>query len=211
MTDAFDDASEVDEQDGSGGEADELLGRRIRHLRKARDLALKDVAERSGLSISFLSQIERGRSSASVRVLARIASALDVAISDLFEQTDVSSTTDQVIVQRRESRRRLFFRDTSVSKELVTPPRPQPKLDVYLISLEPGGSTGSDPYSHPGAEAGLVLKGSLKLEVEQETFLLREGDGFSFDSHRPHQFSNPGTTLAQVVWVNARLDGDQPA
>jgi len=206
MTDAFDDADQVGELESMGGEADELLGRRIRHLRKARDLALKDLAERSGFSISFLSQIERGRSSPSVRVLVRIANALDVGMSDLFEETDASHIPEQSTVQRRETRRRLFFRETSVSKELVTPPRPQPKLDVYLITLEPGGSTGSDPYTHPGAEAGLVLKGSLKLEVEQESFILREGDGFSFDSHRPHQFSNPGTSLAQVVWVNARMN-----
>ena len=200
MTDAFEDEAQVDALESIGGEADELLGRRIRHLRRARDLALKDVAERSGFSISFLSQIERGRSSPSVRVLVRIANALGVSMSDLFEETDASQAPEQATVQRRETRRRLFFRDTSVSKELVTPPRRQPKLDVYLITLEPGGSTGSDPYTHPGAEAGLVLKGSLKLEVENETLVLREGDGFSFDSHRPHQFSNPGTSLAQVIW-----------
>lgn len=190
---------------GVGGEADERLGLRIRHLRKARSLALKDVAEKSGFSISFLSQIERGKSSASVRVLVRIASALNVGMGNLFE--DPSEPVEST-VQRREGRRRISFRNTSVSKELVTPPKPDSALDVYLVTIEPGGSTGGDPYAHPGAEAGVVLKGMLQLEVEAERFVLREGDGFSFDSRRPHQFSNPGASLTQVIWVNARTAGE---
>ncbi|TDR90217.1 XRE family transcriptional regulator [Enterovirga rhinocerotis] len=190
--------------DDSAAGADAQLGRRIRHLRKARELSLKDVAERSGLSVSFISQIERGRSSASVRVLVRIANALNVRLSGLFDESD----DDEAIVQRRETRRRIAFRDTSISKELVTPTHPNPKLDVYLITIEPGGSTGGAPYAHSGAEAGIVVKGVLELCVEGETHVLREGDGFSFDSNRPHQFGNPGTGLTQVIWVNSRAAGE---
>lgn len=195
----------TDELGRAPGEADERLGLRIRHLRKARNLSLKEVSESSGFSISMLSQIERGKSSASVRVLVRIAGALNVGMGNLFEE---ATEPVQAIVQRREGRRRISFRSTSVSKELVTPPKQDSPLDVYLITIEPGGSTGGDAYAHIGAEAGLVLKGTLELVVESEKFVLRENDGFSFDSRRPHQFSNPGTTLTQVIWVNARVTGE---
>lgn len=191
---------------GAGGDADERLGLRIRQLRKARDLSLKDIAERSGFSISFLSQIERGKSSASVRVLVRIASALNVGMGNLFEEP---SEPVQPTVQRREGRRKIEFRDTSISKELVSPPKPDSQLDVYLITIDPGGSTGGEPYVHPGQEAGLVLEGTLELTVDSHTYHLRDGDGFSFESRRPHRFSNPGSSLARVVWINARIPEEQ--
>lgn len=194
-----------EDQSGDGGEADRDIGRRIRHLRKARDLSLKDVAERSGLSVSFLSQIERGTSSPSVRVLVRIASALNVALSSLFNGSDHSHVPEPSLVQRREDRRRLSFRETSISKELVTPPAQASGLDIYLITIEPGGSTGGEAYSHGGEEAGLVLRGTLELQVDGQVHVLRTGDGFGFESRRPHRFKNPGATLTQVVWVNARI------
>jgi transcriptional regulator with XRE-family HTH domain len=186
--------------------ADGQLGQRIRHLRKARALSLKDVAERTNFSISFLSQIERGTSSASIRVLVPIASALNVALSSLFEDFEGGAGRMESIVQRREERRKLAFRDTSISKELVSPAvSPPSRLDVYLITIEPGGTTGSDPYSHVGEEAGIVLLGTLELVVDGITHLLREGDGFAFGSRRLHQFRNPGKGLTQVIWVNARM------
>jgi transcriptional regulator with XRE-family HTH domain len=185
--------------------ADGQLGQRIRHLRKARALSLKDVAERTNFSISFLSQIERGTSSASIRVLVPIASALNVALSNLFEEFEGGGERIESIVQRREGRRKLAFRETSISKELVSPAVSPARLDVYLITIEPGGTTGSDPYSHVGEEAGIVLLGTLELVVDGITHLLREGDGFAFASRRLHQFRNPGKRLTQVIWVNARM------
>jgi transcriptional regulator with XRE-family HTH domain len=205
-----DDTIETARSEGEGDSssdaitADGLLGQRIRRLRKERSLSLKDLAERTNLSVSFLSQIERGTSSASLRVLMPIANALSVALSSLFEDFERAGRVES-IVQRREERRKLAFRGTSVSKEVVSPTVSPSRLDVYLTTIEPGGTSGSDPYSHVGEEAGIVLRGTLELVVDGITHLLREGDGFAFASRRLHQFQNPGNELTQVIWVNARM------
>jgi uncharacterized cupin superfamily protein len=134
-----------------------------------------------------------------------IANALNVALSSLFEDSEPNADSPDAIVQRRESRRKLSFRETAISKELVSPPISASRLDVYLITIEPGGTTGNDPYSHIGEEAGLVLRGALELVVDGASHLLREGDGFAFASRRLHQFRNPGKALTQVIWINARM------
>lgn len=193
--------------DGRGDEqhdADRAVGNRVRLLRKARGRSLKEVAARAGLSAGFLSQIERGLSSASVRALARIADALDAVIADIFPN-DSGADDASRIVARVGDRRRIDMHQTGTIKELVTPFFNQvPHLDIYIITLEPGGSSGDDPYVHDGAEAGFVLEGGIELVVEGRKFILGEGDSFRFNSNRPHQFRNAGDRTARAVWVNFR-------
>jgi len=186
-------------------ETDVVVGERIRVLRRARGLSLKDLSTRSGLSAGFLSQVERGLSSASVRALARIADALGAVISDIFP-ADESYERANRIVARVSDRKRIDFAATGVTKELVTPFPNTPRLDIYIITLEPGGSSGDEPYSHDGEEAGLVLEGGIELVVEGRKFILGEGDSFRFKSSRPHQFGNAGDRTARAIWVNFRKE-----
>jgi transcriptional regulator with XRE-family HTH domain len=184
--------------------ADLAVGHRIRHLRKARGLSLKDMGARAGLSAGFLSQVERGLSSASVRFLARIADALDASISDIFPD-GAGEEPGNGIVARRKDRKRIEMASTAAIKELVTPFAHTPPLDIYIVMLEPGGSSGDEPYAHDGEEAGFVLEGGLELIVDGRKYILGEGDSFRFASDRPHQFRNAGDRAARVVWVNARV------
>jgi transcriptional regulator with XRE-family HTH domain len=190
-----------------GGEdqhdADLAVGNRVRLLRKARGRSLKEVAVRAGLSAGFLSQIERGLSSASVRALARIADALDAGIADIFPSDNGGDDVNRIVARVRD-RRRIDMHQTGTIKELVTPFNQSPHLDIYIITLEPGGSSGADPYVHDGAEAGFVLDGGIELIVEGRKFILGEGDSFRFNSNRPHQFRNAGDRTARAVWVNFR-------
>src|SRR3954467_15834989 len=91
------------------GSIDAVLGRRVRHLRKARGLSLKQVATRSGISIGLLSQIERGRSSPSVRVLASLADSLAVGLGSLFEEDPAPSRPEVGLIVRRDERKQLSF------------------------------------------------------------------------------------------------------
>ncbi len=184
-------------------ETDALVGERIRGLRKARGLSLKEVATASGLSAGFLSQIERGLSSASVRALARIADALKVMISDIFP-TDEGFEGNGQVVARVKDRKRIELAQTGVTKELLTPFRHVPRLDIYLMTLEPGGRSSDQPYSHDGEEAGVVLEGGLELIVDGRKYVLGTGDTFRFKSSRPHQFSNAGDMVTRAMWVNFR-------
>jgi len=192
--------------DRSGTEqnrTDILVGERIRGLRKARGLSLKEIALSAGLSAGFLSQVERGLSSASVRALAGIAEALGVMISDIFPADEGVEGANQ-IVARIKDRKRIDLAQTGVTKELLTPFPTSPRLDIYMMTLEPGGSSGDEPYSHDGEEAGMVLEGGLELVVDGRKYVLGEGDSFRFKSTRPHQFSNAGDRVARALWVNFR-------
>ncbi len=184
--------------------ADLALGERIRHLRKARGKSLKELSTDTGLSISFVSQIERGLSSASVRTLARLADALEVGIGELFGPADDEADSNHRIVARPAEHKRLEMPRTGAEKRWITPFEQTPRLDLYLISLEPGGSSGDDAYVHDGEEAGMILEGGMELIVDGRRHVLGEGDTFRFSSHRPHRFLNAGSRPARILWVNYR-------
>jgi transcriptional regulator with XRE-family HTH domain len=190
---------------------DALLGERIRHRRRACSMSLKHLAERSGISIGLLSQIERGLSSPSLRVLAGLADALQVGLADLFGDEAAAPPQDDKIVVRSVERKKLTFWRTGISKELLTPQAENSTLDIFIVVLEPGGTSGSQLYSHAGEEAGTVLEGSIGINVDGKEYRLQAGDTFRFTSTRQHSFWNPGTSAARVLWVNSRPPQQKPA
>lgn len=182
---------------------DVVLGERVRERRRAQSLSLKDLADQSGISIGLLSQIERGLSSPSLRVLASLADALNVGLGNLFDGNLSPEPAVQRIVVRESERKKLGFWRTGIFKELLTPQTGLSGLEIFMITIEPGGTTGSQVYAHDGEEGGLVLEGEVSIEVEGAEHRLRKGDSFRFDSTRPHSFHNLGKKVARVVWVNA--------
>ena len=181
---------------------DLAVGRRIRDLRREHELSLETVAGRTDLSIGFLSQIERGLSSPSLRVLATLADVLGVGIAALFG-SQPTDTTSGGVVTRQLQRAELKLWRTGISKQLLSPASTENRLNLFLVHMEPGGNTGDELYTHDGEEAGLVLEGEMTLTVDAETWSLKQGDSFRFASRRPHRFSNPADDAkAVVLWVN---------
>jgi transcriptional regulator with XRE-family HTH domain len=182
---------------------DVAVGQRIRDLRRSRAMSLEAVAARTDLSIGFLSQIERGLSSPSLRVLATLADVLGVGIAGLFGAKESTRTAPDAVVTREGKRAKLNLWRTGISKQLLSPAGSEGRLNLFLVDMEPGGSTGDELYTHDGEEAGLVLSGKMKLTVDAESWMLKEGDSFRFSSRRPHRFSNPSPKAkAVVLWVN---------
>ena len=172
------------------------VGERLRALRRFRRCTLRTVAERSGLSESFLSQVERGRSSASIASLRRIAEALGVSIADLFEPEGLPGPR----VLRRDERPALSF--GILGRKLLLTPRPLHHLEVFMGELEVGGSTGAQPYAHGDSEElFVVLSGTVQLELGGELFELESGDSIDYRSSTPHRVSNLGDELAEVMWI----------
>ncbi|WP_257201868.1 MULTISPECIES: helix-turn-helix domain-containing protein [unclassified Bradyrhizobium] len=178
---------------------DVAVGRRIRDLRRVRQFSLETVAARTSLSIGFLSQIERGLSSPSLRVLATLADVLGVGMAALFGASPSADGGSDQVVTRGLQRPELKLWRTGVSKQLLSPASADSKLNLFLVHLEPGGSTGDELYTHDGEEAGLVLEGEMLLTVDSETWSLKRGDSFRFASRRPHRFSNPANDAKSVV------------
>jgi len=182
---------------------DVAVGQRIRDLRRSCKLSLEAIAARTDLSIGFLSQIERGLSSPSLRVLATIADVLGVGIAGLFGTKETAGTGSDAIVTREQQRAELNLWRTGISKQLLSPSGSEGRLNLFLVHMEPGGSTGDELYTHDGEEAGLVIEGEMNLTVDAESWTLKQGDSFRFASRRPHRFSNPSDEAkAVVLWVN---------
>ena len=157
---------------------------------------MRTIAERSGLSESFLSQVERGRSSASIASLRRIAEALGVSIADLFEPESLPGPR----VLRRDERPALAF--GVLGKKLLLTPRPLRHLEVFVGELELGGSTGEQPYAHGDSEElFVVISGSVQLELGGELFDLESGDSIDYRSSTPHRITNAGDELSEVMWI----------
>ena len=182
---------------------DLAVGRRIRELRRARQLSLETVVARTDLSIGFVSQIERGLSSPSLRVLATLADVLGVGIAALFGATP-SDDASGGVVTRQKQRAELKLWRTGISKQLLSPADTENRLNLFLVHLEPGGSTGDELYTHYGEEAGLRARRRDDADrPDAETWSLKTGDSFRFASRRPHRFSNPADDAkAVVLWVN---------
>ena len=155
------------------------VGGRIRDLRRDRGLSLEAVAARTQLSIGFLSQIERGLSSPSLRVLATLADALGVGIAALFSPK-ANAEAPAGVIMREGQRAELKLWRTGISKQLLSPAGSDGRLNLFLVHIEPGGNTGDELYTHDGEEAGLVLDGEMMLVVDAETFTLKAGDSFRF-------------------------------
>jgi len=182
---------------------DLAVGRRIRDLRRGKAMSLETVAARTDLSIGFISQIERGLSSPSLRVLATLSDVLGVGIAALFGATPSDDGAANGVVTREVQRAELKLWRSGISKQLLSPAGSESRLNLFLVHLEPGGSTGDELYTHDGEEAGLVLAGEMVLTVDAETWTLKQGDSFRFASRRPHRFSNPADDAkAVVLWVN---------
>jgi len=182
---------------------DVAVGQRLRDLRRSRAMSLEAVAARTDLSIGFLSQIERGLSSPSLRVLATLADVLGVGIAGLFGAKESTKNASDAVVTREGKRAKLNLWRTGISKQLLSPAGSEGRLNLFLVHMEPGGSTGDELYTNDGEEAGLVLSGKMKLTVDAESWTLKQGDSFRFASRRPHRFGNPSPDAkAVVLWVN---------
>jgi transcriptional regulator with XRE-family HTH domain/mannose-6-phosphate isomerase-like protein (cupin superfamily) len=184
----------------AGSTADLWLGQQIRALRKAQKLSLSQLAERSDLSIGNLSQIERGVRSPSLRSLQRLSECLNVPIADLFQTRSLPPASELGTILRRKARPILNLSKTGCHKELLTPMVPG-TLQMLLVTLEPGGSSGPDHYTHKGEEAGVVISGAMKLWIEDQAYILKEGDSFRFKSTRRHRFESASKQVTRVLWA----------
>ena len=172
------------------------LGERLRAIRLLRRLTLREVATAAGVSESFVSQLERGRSSASVATLQRLAAAVGIEISDLFAAEPQAGPR----VLRREERQQLEW--GHLGRKALLTPKPFHSLEVVTAAFDPGGSTGDEPYTHGDSEELLlVLAGRVHLQLGSELLDLSTGDSVNYRSSTPHRVSNRGDEAAEVLFV----------
>ena len=174
------------------------IGEQLRELRLVKNLTLKEVAEKAGISVGYLSQLERNHSRLPIGVLKKISDALGVHMNWFFQQKADGDASERDIVVRANNRRSMSFTGLGITEELLSPNLAGP-LELLVSTIAPGAD--SEDYSHDGAEAGLVLSGTLELWVSGRHFTLFEGDSFSFKSTDVHRCANPGDVPVRVIWV----------
>lgn len=190
--------SEIGEQSHAGSDGE--LGIRIRYLRLTRGLRMRDVAQRADCSESMISKIETGHAAPSLRVLHKIANALETSIAALFEARDGNN-----IIQRAGARELMTLRKGGdggrIILERIAPTKPTSRLEGNIHIVEPGAESDG-AISHEGEELGYVLEGSIELTVDGEHYYVQTGDSFVFASTQQHRYYNPGRVVARVLWIN---------
>jgi transcriptional regulator with XRE-family HTH domain len=178
-----------------------VIGARVKALREASSLSLRELAQRSGVSAPMLSQVERGETSPTLTVAARIAAGLELRLSQLLRLDEGGAVTIVRAAQRQRggnARRGHRF-------EVMTAGEPGQRAELSRHTLAPGGATGApdDPPMHePGSrETALVQSGSLVLVCDGQRHRLHEGDCVTFDADLPHHFENPTEDTAVLLAV----------
>ncbi len=180
-----------------------VIGARVKALREASRLSLRDLAARSGVSAPMLSQVERGETSPTLTVAARIASGLELRLSQLLRLDEGGSVT----IVRASARQQGGNRKRGHSFEVMTASQPGQRAELSRHALAPGGATGAadDPPMHePGSrETVLVERGSIVLVCDGQRHQLGQGDCVTFDADLPHHFENPTAEDAAFLAVVA--------
>jgi len=203
------------------------LGGRLREARQSRNVGLRELARRIGVSPSLISQIETGKSVPSVSTLSAIVSELDLSANEIvFDPKEPASASDRQEegsrtrslgraaaeqslssgersaspVQRAVDRRRIHL-DTGVVWDRLTP-GPDHDVDFLLVRYPPGGES-TPPTSlmrHNGNEYGLVLSGRLQVSIGFDIYELGPGDSIAFDSTQPHRLASLGDETVEAIW-----------
>jgi DNA-binding transcriptional MerR regulator len=176
----------------------DALGPRLRTLRTRQGASLRDLAARTGLSASYISELERSMSAPSMASLQKLASALGTNIVKLLDER--GPDPEKLVVAEREQKKvAVEFAGVEIFDLAAT----QTQLEPLLFRIEAGGGSPTESYSHEGEEFIYVLRGTLTVVLEEtNTYRLGERDSMTFGSQRPHRWWNDGTEVAEVLWVN---------
>ena len=176
------------------------FGRNVRALRIKKNLRLHDLAKITSRSVSLLSQIETGKVSPSFSTMRIIADSLNISLSRLILDGGAGEARDASLMEVRE--RKVLTTQGGVEHQLLSRNLTLP-FEFISFEMPPGASTGEEPYSHEGLECGLLLEGTLEIQVGDKIYRMKPGDTFTLNSSIPHKFSNCGKKKARAVWVNS--------
>lgn len=172
-----------------------MLGEKIRRKRIEKNLSLKDLAEKIGLTASFLSQVERELAEPSITSLRKIAEALDVPIFFFLLDDENHSP-----VVKKSQRKVLRFPQSHLTYELLSPDLNR-QMEILIARLDPGAAGGEEESTHPGEECILVLEGMMEIKVGEDTYHLEEGDSIYYFASIPHSLKNSGDS--ELVFLTA--------
>lgn len=176
-----------------------LLGRDIRALRKSRGWTLAILADQAGCSVGYLSEVERGARTVSIKFLRSIAKAFDVPLGFFFSHTEQPPEERGRIV-RAQARKRIGSNEEGLFEELLSPDL-SGSFEMFLTRIEPGTRSAGTIFRDV-EEEGYVLVGRLRLTIGEQVFSLKQGDSFRIHNEA-FSWVNEGTSVTQILWVTS--------
>jgi transcriptional regulator with XRE-family HTH domain len=176
------------------------LGPVVRRLREGQELSLRALAEATGFSASFLSQVENGQASPSIASMERIAMALGVTLAEFF----MEAQADLPVVTRADSRLTLHSQWSRARLEVFGASADSRGLAPVLVTLEPGGSSGKKPYASTGEEFALVQEGTVELTLDEAEQTLGPGDAVMIRRGALRRWLNAGDQPVRILIVATR-------
>ncbi|MFO7612581.1 MAG: cupin domain-containing protein [Clostridia bacterium] len=170
-----------------------MIGEKIRRRRNEVGMSMKVMAEKTGLTPGFISQVERDIAEPSITSLRKIAEALEVAVFYFF--TEEKSTGIVVRKDRRQSRK---FPASHLTYELLSPDLNR-QMEMFMASLDPGAQTCDEPLAHNGEEVTHVLEGTMWIKIGSDEYTLEAGDTIYYFSSMPHKIVNTGSGILKFI------------
>jgi transcriptional regulator with XRE-family HTH domain len=177
----------------------ESVGKRIRSLRTEHGLTLAELSEKVNLSISYLSQIERDKTTPSLSTLTNIAGVFDVGLRHFFE-----TSTEAICIVRSREQRDGDESHTSIRRLRRTSEAADGKIEVYQVVIQPH-TPAEELALHSGEEFSFVLAGELTISLADEEFTLGVGDTIHYDAFQRHTWSNLGDEPCVMIWARSPL------
>jgi transcriptional regulator with XRE-family HTH domain len=195
------------------------LGKRIRAERQKRQLTLEKFSAKTGLSKSFISQIERGNTEPSITSLKKIAAEFGYSVVNLFPNGNNSESKwgyqegitnhpvqktiyrNEVSVVRADKRKRFALPGSNVVYDLLTPDMKR-QLEVMYMRVKAGENSGNEPMlDSPGEKLCFVVKGKLEVCVGKDVYCLDEGDTINYPAHVEHSWRALEGDIIEVIWI----------
>jgi transcriptional regulator with XRE-family HTH domain len=183
----------------------ETIGERIKTLRTGQGMTLAELGEKANLSTSYLSQIERDKTSPSLTTLETIAKSLNIGLRTLFETDDEAA----FVLRARKETNTPTHRDPVVRQPLM-PQIGNPEIEVYRITFHPR-SAPEQIEQFTGEEIIYMLDGELTISIGDEQFVLTAGDSIHYDALLIHNWKNESNDFCTIIWGRARSLSDYPS
>lgn len=175
------------------------IGSKIREIRKSKHLSIAELAEKTGLSTGIISQIERDLVTPSVVTFWKISKALEVSFGYFFDEVEEEQAVLSPVV-KRDQRKTIKTSNRKALYELLSQDLNR-KIEFLYITIKPGEQSEGGLVTHEGEECGVVIKGRLLIKMENEEYILEEGDSIYYDSTIPHRYVNIGDEDCESVWA----------
>lgn len=170
-----------------------MLGEKIRQKRNEKGMSMKELADQTGLSPGFISQVERDLAEPSITSLRKISEALEVALFHFFVDEE---REDRVV--RKNNRQKIRFPESKVVYELMSPDLNR-QMETFMGTLKAGAMTSIEPMAHMGEEVIHVIEGEMFIQIGNETYTLYEGDTIYYYGTIPHLIKNTTDSIMRFI------------